>query len=85
MIISSTAERQRRYRERLYKVGLKQAYVWIKRKEGRNPLKMSITEFVRQLKKETAGMREESLMRLLTLMIKIVKGKKEEAKLREKK
>jgi hypothetical protein len=81
--MDDTAKRQRRYRERLYNAGLKQAYVWIKRKEGKTPVKMSMAEFVRQLKKQTVGMSEEKLTRLLNLMIKIAKGKREEAKLRE--
>jgi len=77
-------ERQRRYRERLYKIGLKQAYVWIKRKEGNIPKKMSMTEFVRQLKKQTEGMDKETLTYLLNLFIKITIGRKEEAKLKGK-
>jgi flagellar biosynthesis/type III secretory pathway protein FliH len=83
--MDNTAERQRRYRERLYKAGFKQAYVWVKRKEGKTPVKMNMAEFVRQLKKQTTGMNEKHLTRLLNLMLKIAKGRKEEVKLREKK
>jgi hypothetical protein len=83
--MDNTAERQRRYRERLYKAGFKQAYVWIKRKEAKTPVKMSMAEFVRQIKKLTAGMGVENLNRLLNMMIKITKGRAEEVKLREKK
>jgi len=82
--MDNTAERQRRYRERLYKAGLKQAYVWIRRKESKIPKKMSMTEFVRQLKKQTEKMNRETLIHLFNLFLKIINGKKEEAKLREK-
>jgi hypothetical protein len=82
--MDSTTERQRRYRERLYKGGFKQIFVWVKRKEGKTPVKMSMVEFVRVLKKLTTGMSEENLTRLLNLLLKIAKGRKEEVKLREK-
>jgi hypothetical protein len=83
--MDDTTERQRRYRERLYKAGLKQAYVWIMRKEGETPEKMTMAEFVRLLKKQTAGMSGGKLTCLLNLFLKIAKGKREEAKLRENK
>jgi hypothetical protein len=83
--MDTTTERQRRYRERLYKAGFKQIYVWIRRKEGKTPVKMSVAEFVRLLKKQTAGTDGESLTRLLNLLLKIAKGRTEEVKLREKK
>jgi hypothetical protein len=82
--MDSTTERQRRYRERLYKGGFKQIFVWVKRKEGKKPVKMSMAEFVRALKKLTTGMDGESLTWLLNLLIKIAKGRIEEVKLREK-
>jgi len=82
---NTIAQRQRRYRERLYEAGLKQVCVWVKRKESNIHKKMSMTEFVRQLKKHTEGMSRESLTQLFNLFIKIANGKKEEAKLREKK
>jgi len=82
--MTETAERQRKYRERLYRIGLKQAYVWIKRKEANLPKKMSMAEFVRILKKQTEGMSKETLSRLYSLFIKIAIGKKEEVKLRKK-
>lgn len=83
--MDSTTERQRRYRERLYNAGFKQIYVWVKRKEGKAPVKMNTAEFARQLKKHTDGMSGENLTRLLNLLIKIAKGRKEEVRLREKK
>jgi G:T-mismatch repair DNA endonuclease (very short patch repair protein) len=81
----TTAERQRAYKERLYKAGFKQTMVWVKRKEAKMPEKISIANFVKQLKELTAGLSEEALTQLLKLLIKIAKGKKEEAKLKKKK
>lgn len=83
--MDNTVERQRRYRERLYKAGFKEVRAWVKRKEGKTPVKMTITEFVRLLQKQTAGMNKDSLTWLLNLFLKIAKGKKEEEKLRKKK
>lgn len=83
--MDNTTERQRRYRERLYNAGFKQIYVWVRRKEGKTPVKMSISELVKILRKQTAGMSEENITKLLNLLIKITKGRKEEVKLREKK
>ncbi|GBU27612.1 hypothetical protein R84B8_01146 [Treponema sp. R8-4-B8] len=45
----TVTERQRRYRERLYKAGFKQIFVWVKRKEEKTSEKMSMTEFVKLL------------------------------------
>jgi hypothetical protein len=81
----TTAERQRAYKERLYRAGFKQMIVWVKRKEGKTPKEMNIAEFAGKLKKLTVGMSEEAITRLLKLLIKIAKGKKEEAKLKNKK
>jgi len=80
---NTTAERQRKYKERMYKAGFKQTIVWVKRKDGKKPEKMSMAEFVRQLKKLTSGMDRETLTRLFNLLIKIAKSKKEEEKLKK--
>jgi hypothetical protein len=69
----------------MYKAGFKQSIVWVKRKEGKTPVKMNTAEFVKQIKELTAGMSGEALTRLFSLLIKITKAKKEEAKLRKKK
>jgi predicted transcriptional regulator len=81
---NTVTERQRRYRERLYKAGFKQIFVWVKRKEVKKPIKMNMSEFVSQLKKLTAEMDKDRLTRLLDLFIKITKARKEEVKLRKK-
>jgi hypothetical protein len=80
----NTTERQRAYKERLYKAGFKQMIVWVRRKEGKTPKEMNNAEFVKQLKKLTAGMSEGNITQLLNLLIKIAKGKKKEVKLKNK-
>jgi len=77
-------ERQRKYRERLYRAGFKEVRAWVKRKETKILKKSNMNEFVRAIKKETAGMSETTLARLLNLLIKIANGRKEEVKLRKK-
>jgi hypothetical protein len=81
---NTVTERQRRYRERLYKAGFKQTFVWVKRKERKAPERMNMAEFVRELKKQTTGMNGENLTRLLNLFIKIARAKKEEVKLKKR-
>jgi hypothetical protein len=81
---NTVTERQRRYRERLYKAGFKQIYIWAKRKEERTPVKMTMVEFIKVFKKLTAGMNGETLTQMLNLFIKIARAKKEEVKLRKK-
>jgi phage terminase small subunit len=78
-------ERQRRHRERLYKAGFKEVRAWVKRKEVKPLKKSNIEGFIKRLKKETVGLNEDELTQLLSLLIKIANGKKEEVKLRKKK
>jgi len=82
---NTTTERQRKFKKRMYKAGFKQVVVWVKRKEAKTPEKMSISEFVRQLKKLTGRMDTEILTKQLNLFIEIIKAKKEEEKLKKNK
>jgi len=81
----SSKEKQRILRAKMYKAGLKPISLWVKRKESRPVAKMTQSEFVKNLKKLTDGMDEDSLTGLYCLLIKIIKGKKEVAKLKSKK
>jgi hypothetical protein len=83
--MDNTTERQREYKDRMYKAGFKQTIVWVKRKEEKQSLKLSFTEFVKKLKKLMSGMDEEKINKLLKMFIKIAKAKKEEEKLRKNK
>ena len=69
-------ERQKRYRERMYKEGFKKLSVWVKRKESKF-VEMNMNEFVRRLKKLTKKWSPDKLSDLLNLYIKIANGKKE--------
>ena len=80
---NTITERQRRYRERMYKAGFKELRIWVKRSEPKQE-KISMAEFVQRLKRLTVGWENGEISRLLNLIIKITKGKKEERKLRKK-
>ena len=80
----TSAEKQRKFKEKMYKAGFKQMILWVKRKEAKTAAKMTHTEFVRAFRKLTAGWDKESLSPLYSLLIKIIKGKKEAARLKEK-
>jgi len=82
--MKSTTERQRKHRERLYKAGFKEVRAWVKRKERKILKKTNLNEFVKALKREASGMDKKTLEALLTLLIKIANGKKEEVKLKKK-
>ena len=77
-------ERQRRFKAKMYERGFKQVLLWVKRKEPKRAVKMSQGEFVNNLKKLTAGWDGDDLSQLYGLLIKIIKAKKEAARLREK-
>ena len=77
-------EKQRRFKEKMYEAGFKQMILWVKRKETRQTAKMTRREFVKSLNKLTYGWDEGSLTRLYCLLIKVAKGKKEAARLKEK-
>jgi len=83
--MDNTTERQRIYKERMYKAGFKQTIVWVKRKDEKQPDKLSMAEFVKRFRKLTSRMEEEKISRLLKMFLKITKAKKEEEKLRKSK
>jgi len=80
--MDNVTERQRIYKERMYKAGFKQTIVWVKRKDEKQPEKLSMAEFVKRFRKITSRMEEEKISRLLKMFLKIAKAKKEEEKLR---
>jgi len=80
---NTVTERQRRYRERLYKAGFKPMLVWVKRKEKKFIEKLTMTEYMKQLKTITYGLDKSFLSNLLNIQLKIAKGRIEEEKLRK--
>jgi len=81
----TSKERQRRFKEKMYKAGFKQTILWIKQKEGKQPVNMTQAEFLKVLKKLTAGWEEDRLKQTYCLFIKIIKAKKEAEKLKKRK
>jgi hypothetical protein len=79
----TNTEIQRRFKEKMYKAGLKQIILWVKRREPNSSVKMTHAQFVGSLKKITAGWEGDSLSQLYKLLIKIVKGKKEADRLKK--
>jgi len=80
----TNTEKQRRFKEKLYKAGFKQMILWVKRKEVKQPNKMTQAEFLRNLKKLTAAWDEKNLTQLYCMLIKIAKGKKEAERIKRK-
>jgi len=80
----SNVEKQRRYKEKMYKAGFKQNFIWVKRKEVKYVVKMKNKEFMKRLEKLTSGWDDRDLSALYNLFIKIATAKKEEIKLRKK-
>ena len=77
----TNTEIQRRFKEKMYRAGFKQIILWVKRKEPKQAAKMGRGEFAKRLGKLTGGWDEGSLSELHSLLIKIIKGKKEAAKI----
>ena len=78
----SNAEKQRRYKQRMYEAGFKQFQVWVKRDEPKGA-KTNLETFAKKMKKLTTGWSEEELSTLLHLLLKITEGKKEAILLKE--
>ena len=81
--MEDTNERQRKFREKMYKAGFKPMQIWVKRKESKQT-DMNIRFFVGKLKKLTADWDKNRLSILLNLLLKIVKASNEEVKLKKK-
>ena len=78
-------ERQARYRQKLYKAGLKLQQVWVRRKETKKEKKMSLTEFIKRFRDITRrGFDEEETAQLYWLILKVAKGKKEENRIKKR-
>jgi hypothetical protein len=78
----NTTERQREFKDRMYKAGFKQTIVWVERKETKQTKKLSFSEFEKKFSKMTAEMSDEKIGRLLKMFHKITKAAKEVEKIR---
>ena len=80
----STNERQKKFREKMYKAGLKQILLWVKRIEKKRIAKIKQSEFLRRLRKLTAEWNDDDLSALFSLFLRIIEGKKEEIRFKKK-
>jgi len=80
----SNTEKQRKFKEKLYKAGFRQTIIWVKRKEVKYVVKIKNREFMKRLEKLTSGWDDRDLSDLYNLFIKIATAKKEVIKLRRK-
>jgi G:T-mismatch repair DNA endonuclease (very short patch repair protein) len=78
----SNAEKQRRFKERMYEAGFKQIVIWVKRKEAKNVVKMKQSGFMKRLEKVISGWHDSDVSELYNLFIKIASAKKEVIRLR---
>jgi len=84
MPAKTTAERQKIFKEKMYKAGLMQAVVWIKRKEAGINKEINVSDFVKKLKVLVKNWNEDDVSNLLNLFLKITRAKKEVNKLIKK-
>jgi hypothetical protein len=82
--VLSNAEKQRRFKEKMYEAGFKQSVIWVNRKEAKYAVKMRQSEFMKRLKNLTSGWSNGDLSELYNLFIKIAAAKKEVIRLRKK-
>ena len=73
----ANAKYQRKFKEKMYNAGFRQAQVWVMRAPKRRDSALDQKTFVQKLKKLAAGMGEESQSLLYSLLIKIAEAKKE--------
>ena len=73
----TVAERQQRFKNKMYAAGLKQIQLWVKRKPRRRNITMNRKIFAQKLKKLTSGMSEEQLSELFNLLLQIIEAQKE--------
>jgi len=76
-------ERQRNFRDKMYKAGFKQSIIWVKRKEVRYVKNMKHGVFMKRLDRITSRWNDKDLSELYNLIIKIASAKKEVIRLRQ--
>jgi len=81
--MTTNIERQRNFREKMYKAGFKQTSVWVKRKGEKYIKNMKRDNFMKRLGRITSGWTERDLSELYNLIIKIASAKKEVLRLRQ--
>ena len=83
VIMTTDIERQRTFREKMYKAGFKQTSVWVKRKGEKYIKNMKRDNFMKRLDRLTSRLNERELSEVYNLIIKIAVAKKEVFRLRQ--
>jgi hypothetical protein len=83
-IMLSNTEKQRKFKEKMYKAGFKQTIIWVKRKEVKYVVKMKNREFMKRLEKLISGWDSGDISDLYNLFIKIATAKREAIRLKKK-
>jgi len=81
--MTTDIERQRTFREKMYKAGFKQTSVWVKRKGEKYIKNMKRDNFMKRLDRLTSRLNERELSEVYNLIIKIAVAKKEVFRLRQ--
>jgi hypothetical protein len=82
MSYDTNKERQRKFKLKMYNAGFKRIYFWIKDEPIKKFLKIEL--FIKKIEKLLSGLNLDEQSKLFDLIIKILEGKKEVLKLREK-
>jgi hypothetical protein len=72
----TTAEKQRAFKERMYKAGYKQVQLWVPRNAGeKSKTHMDRNAFIRKIDELTVGLSPSKLSKLFNDIIRMVKEK----------
>jgi len=77
-------DRQRKFKSKMYDAGFKRIYFWVKEKATKKTVKIDTKTFIEKVTRLASKFGNEEQSSLFALIIKIVEGRKEVLKLREK-
>jgi len=84
MSADSNKERQRKFKEKMYDAGFKRIYFWVKKEKAEKGKKIGKEAFIKKAIQMAAKIDPDEQSKMFGLIIKILEGKKEALKLREK-
>jgi hypothetical protein len=76
--------RQRRFKLKMHDAGFKRIYFWVKDKTTKKNIKIDKKTFIEKVMQLVSKFNNEEQSNLFALIIKIIEGRKEVLKLREK-
>jgi DNA replication initiation complex subunit (GINS family) len=77
-------ERQRKFQEKMYDAGFKRIYFWVKKKATKRAVKIDKKTFIEKVMRFASKLSNEEQSNLFALILKIIEGRKEVLKIREK-